>query len=120
MIDVFLLMLSYIPIFIAAIFLRVREPNLPRPYRVPLPTWALAIYVAFPIAIAVYALFTNGDDYLVAGLIATLSGTVAYLLFKAVYKGTADEALEGSEVPVEAPAAVYTGEPAEEPAPATV
>jgi amino acid transporter len=124
-IDVFLLMLSYIPIFIAAIFLRVREPDLPRPYRVPLPTWALALYVLLPIAIAVYALFTNGSDYLVAGLIASLSGTVAYLLFKAVYKGTHDDHLEGGggdgAPPTDVPeTAVFTGEPAEEPAPATI
>jgi len=97
-IDVFLLMFSYIPIFIAAIVLRVREPEMPRPFRVPLPTWLLAVYVCFPIAIAVYALFTNGADYLVGGLIGVVSGPIAYLIFKRIYKGTADEALEGSMV----------------------
>ena len=97
-IDVFLLMFSYIPIFIAAIVLRVREPEMPRPFRVPLPTWLLAIYVCFPIAIAVYALFTNGADYLVGGLIGVISGPIAYLVFKRIYRGTADDALEGSMV----------------------
>ena len=86
-IDVFLLMFSYIPIFIAAIVLRVREPEMPRPFRVPLPTWLLAVYVCFPIAIAVYALFTNGADYLVGGLIGVVSGPIAYLIFKRIYKG---------------------------------
>jgi len=95
-IDVFLLMFSYIPIFIAAIVLRVREPGLPRPYRVPIPTWALAAWVCPPIAIAVYALFTNGSDYLVGGLVGVVSGPIAYLLVKRFYRGTADDALEGS------------------------
>ena len=98
MIDVFLLMFSYIPIFIAAIVLRVREPNMPRPFRVPLPTWLLGIYVCFPIGIAVYALFTNGADYLVGGLIGVISGPIAYLIFKQIYRGTADDALEGATV----------------------
>jgi amino acid transporter len=97
-IDVFLLMFSYIPIFIAAIVLRVREPNMPRPFRVPMPTWLLGIYVCFPIAIAIYALFTNGSDYLVGGLVGVISGPIAYLVFKRVYRGTADSALEGSMV----------------------
>ncbi len=95
-IDVFLLMFSYIPIFIAAIALRVREPNLPRPYRIPIPTWLLGLWVCPPIAIAVYALFTNGSDYLVGGLVGVVSGPIAYLLVKRFYRGTADDALEGS------------------------
>ena len=95
-IDVFLLMFSYIPIFIAAIALRVREPGLPRPYRIPIPTWLLGVWVCPPIAIAVYALFTNGSDYLVGGLVGVVSGPIAYLLVKRFYRGTADDALEGS------------------------
>jgi hypothetical protein len=45
--------------------------------------------------IAVLALFTNGADYLVGGLVGILSGPIAYLVFKSIYKGTKDEALEG-------------------------
>jgi amino acid transporter len=97
-IDVFLLMFSYIPIFIAAIVLRVREPDMPRPYRIPIPTWLLTVWVVFPIAIAVYALFTNGSDYLVGGLVGVVSGPIAYLIVKRVYRGTTDEALEGAMV----------------------
>lgn len=96
--DVFLLMFAYIVVFVSAIVLRVREPNAPRPFRVPLPTWALAIWVAIPIAIAVFALFTNGADYLVGGLIGVLSGPIAYLVFKYFYHGTTDRALEGSTI----------------------
>jgi amino acid transporter len=94
-IDVFLLMFSYMLIFVAAMVLRVREPDAPRPFRVPLPTWALGAWIVLPFGIAVLALFTNGADYLVGGLVGILSGPIAYLVFKSIYKGTKDEALEG-------------------------
>ena len=96
--DIFLLMFAYILVFISSIVLRIKEPDTPRPFRVPLPTWALAIWVAIPIAIAVFALFTNGSDYLVSGLIGVLSGPIAYLVFKYFYHGTTDRALEGATV----------------------
>jgi amino acid transporter len=96
--DIFLLMFAYILVFISAIVLRIKEPDTPRPFRVPLPTWALAIWVAIPIAIAVFALFTNGSDYLVGGLIGVLSGPIAYLVFKYFYHGTTDRALEGATI----------------------
>ena len=95
-IDVFLLMFPYVLIYIAVIVMRVREPEAPRPFRVPLPTWALTTWVAFPVAIAVVALFVNGIDWMIGGLIGILTGPIAYLVFKSIYKGTADEALEGS------------------------
>jgi Amino acid transporters len=97
-IDVFLLMFAYILIFISVIVMRVKEPNTPRSFRVPLPTWALTIWVAIPIAIAVLALFTNGWDYLIGGLVGILTGPIGYLVFKSIYKGTSDRALEGATV----------------------
>jgi len=96
--DIFLLMFAYILVFISAIVLRIKEPDTPRPFRVPLPTWALSIWVAIPIAIAVFALFVNGSDYLVGGLIGVLSGPIAYLVFKYFYHGTTDRALEGATI----------------------
>jgi hypothetical protein len=61
-----------------------------------LPTWALGAWIVLPFGIAVLALFTNGADYLVGGLVGILSGPIAYLVFKSIYKGTKDGALEGS------------------------
>ncbi len=95
-IDVFLLMFPYVLIYLTAIILRVREPQAPRAFRVPMPTWALGVWVAFPIAIAILALFVNGTDWMIGGLAAVLTGPIAYLVFKSIYKGTTDEALEGS------------------------
>ena len=97
-IDVFLLMFPYVLIYIAIIVLRVREPEAVRPFRVPLPTWLLGAWVAAPIAIAVIALFVNGVDWMIGGLIGILTGPIAYLIFKSIYKGVTDDELEGSTV----------------------
>jgi len=97
-IDVFLLMFPYVLIFLTAMILRVKEPDAPRGFRVPMPTWLLGAWVAFPIAIAIIALFVNGTDWMIGGLIGILTGPIAYLVFKNIYKGTTDEALEGSTI----------------------
>lgn len=97
-IDVFLLMFAYVLIYLTAVIMRYKEPDTPRSFRVPLPNWGLLLWVAFPIAIAIIALFVNGVDYLIGGLIGVLTGPVAYLVFKNIYKGTTDEALEGSTI----------------------
>jgi Amino acid permease. len=57
--------------------------------------WTLSLYIDSAVYVA---LFTNGDDCLVGGLIGVLSGPIAYLVFKSVYHGTTDEALEGSTI----------------------
>ena len=67
-IDVFLLMFPYVLIFLTVMIMRVKEPDAPRSFRVPLPTWALGVWVAFPIAIAIIALFVNGMDWMIGGL----------------------------------------------------
>ena len=97
-IDVFLLMFPYVLIFLTVMILRVKEPETVRPFRVPMPTWLLGVWVAFPIAIAVIALFVNGTDWMIGGLIGILTGPIAYLIFKSIYKGVRDDELEGSTV----------------------
>jgi len=106
-IDVFLLMFAYILIYMACIVLRYKDPNAERPFRVPLPNWALIAFVAFPpVAIAVISLFINGNDWLIGGLFGIMTGPIAYLVFKSIYRGTKDEALEGAAITPE-------GEPTE-------
>ncbi|NPV84569.1 MAG: APC family permease [Anaerolineae bacterium] len=87
LIDVFLLMFSYILIFIAAIALRIKEPGLERPFRVPMGTAGLAAISVPPIICAVIALFTNGVEYMIAGALGAVSGPIAYILFKRLYGG---------------------------------
>jgi amino acid transporter len=81
-IDVFLMMFYYILIFVAAVVLRVREPKLERPFRVRGSAAMLAVIVSPAVLIAIIALFTNGDDWLIGGLAGVLTGPIAYLIFK--------------------------------------
>ena len=46
-------------------------------------------------AIAIVALFVNGTDWMIGGLAGILTGPIAYLVFKNIYKGTTDRCLEG-------------------------
>jgi amino acid transporter len=94
-IDVFLLMFPYVLIYLTVMIMRIKEPDTPRSFRVPLPTWGLGVWVFFPIAIAIIALFVNGMDWMIGGLAGILTGPIAYLVFKNIYKGTTDDALEG-------------------------
>ncbi len=98
-IDVFLLMLAHITIYISAVRLRVKEPDLPRPFRVPLGTVGLAVMCAVPITVAVLAMspFGNGWNYFIGGSLAALTGPPAYFLFKKLYGGRRALEAEGLE-----------------------
>lgn len=111
-IDVFLLMLSHITIYIAAVRLRVKEPDLERPFRVPLGTVGLALMSCVPITVAVLAIspFGNGWDYFIGGSIAAVTGPPAYWIFKAVYGGSRKLAEEEAAAGATAGAAVKAGE----------
>ncbi|MCX6363333.1 MAG: hypothetical protein NTW58_04045, partial [Actinobacteria bacterium] len=87
--DVFLLMLAHITIYIAAVRLRVKEPDMPRPFKVKLGTAAFTVMCAVPVAVAVVAMspWGNGWDYFIGGTIAALTGPPAYFIFKAIYGG---------------------------------
>jgi amino acid transporter len=106
-IDVFLNMLYYLLIFIAAIRLRQKEPGLERPFRIWGGTATLVAIVAPAIFIALVTLYTNATDtsttifghasfsvfgwsfgwYGIGGVIAMFAGPVAYLYFKRTLGG---------------------------------
>ncbi len=81
-VDVMLFMAAYVLIFISACILRIKEPDLERPFRVPLGTKGFIAMCVPPISIAFLALFITGTDYFVGGMLALLSGPVAYFIFK--------------------------------------
>ena len=109
-IDVFLLMLAHITIYISAIRLRVKEPDLPRPFRVGLNTPAFIAMCAVPVTVAAFAMspWGNGWDYFIWGTVAALTGPPAYFIFRRIYGGQkaldAERAARG-EVPATAAAA---------------
>ena len=86
-VDVMLFMAAYVLIFISASILRIKEPELKRPFKIPLGTKAFIAMCAPPIFIAFIALFISGADYFVGGLLGLLSGPVAYFFFKRKYGG---------------------------------
>ena len=100
-IDVLLMVASYALIFIAALRLRVKEPTLVRPFKIPGGTLALAVLIMPPICLIAFMMsMTLGDHsvmlwgrdrfdllglelgwYGVAGLSALLSGPLLYPVF---------------------------------------
>ena len=86
-VDVMLFMSAYALIFISACILRVREGDLPRPFKVPLGTRAF-IAMCVPAFIIIFiAFFINGTDYFVGGMAALLTGPVMYFIFRRKYGG---------------------------------
>jgi amino acid transporter len=116
-IDVILFISAYVVIFIAAVRLRVTEPGLKRPFRVPLPTWGMALMVVPPIAIVFFTIYVNAIDrsteilgttgfrllgqdvgwYGIAGFAALFSGPLLYYAFRAVYGGPAKPSREAGD-----------------------
>ena len=117
-IDVILFTASYVLIFIAAVALRVKEPGLRRPFRVPLGTKGLALLVVPPILIVFFTIYVNAIDrstevfgvtgfrllgvdvgwYGIGGFIALASGPVCYFVFRRVFGGpTTPAALAGDD-----------------------
>lgn len=86
-VDVMLFMTAYVLIFIAACILRIKEPELERPFKIPIGTKVFIAMCVPPICIAFIALFVSGTDYFVGGILALLSGPVAYFIFKRKYGG---------------------------------
>ena len=86
-VDVMLFMSAYALIFISACILRVKEDDLPRPFRVPIGTKAF-IAMCIPSLIIIFiAFFISGTDYFVGGMVALVSGPIMYFIFKRKYGG---------------------------------
>jgi amino acid transporter len=88
-VDVMLFMSAYALIFISACILRVREGDLPRPFRVPVGTKAFIAMCVPSFIIIFIAFFINGTDYFVGGMAALVTGPVMYFIFKRKYGGLA-------------------------------
>ena len=77
-IDVFLFVLSYLLIFAASVALRIKEPELERPFRIPVGTAGLAVVVGVPTVVALLFLWSNGLQTLAVGAGAAATGPVIY------------------------------------------
>jgi amino acid transporter len=76
--NVWLYSLSLLFELAAFAWLRVREPALPRPWRVPGGAAAAAVVALVPAALSLLAMLTAGWTNTLAGVVAALTGPAAY------------------------------------------
>ena len=113
-IDVILFISAYVLIFISAVVLRVKEPDLKRPFRVPFGTAGMVAMIIPPILIVLFTIYVNAIDrstvllgldgfnllgvdvgwYGIAGFAALFSGPVLYYVFRAIYGGPGNPSSE--------------------------
>jgi amino acid transporter len=106
-IDVILFASAYVFIYVAAVRLRIKEPGLKRPFRVPLGTAGMTAMVIPPILVVVFTIYVSAIDrstvlfgfdgfrllgvdigwYGIAGFLALASGPLLYPLLRARYGG---------------------------------
>lgn len=88
-IDVFLLISSYIMVYISAMILRKRLPEQAYKFKIRGGYPFLVLLCVIPIIIGVASFFVNGTDYFIGGLIGILTGPVMYVIWKRRYGGLA-------------------------------
>lgn len=87
-VDIWLIIPASLLVFLAAIFLRYREPGLERSFRIRGGAWGLAAVCLPPLVVAVLAIFTSVDKLIDAGeyftigfgLVGIVSGPAVYAL----------------------------------------
>ena len=85
--DVAMLVASYILVYLSCMKLRTTIPAEEYPFRIPGGDTFVRIMCIIPIIIAVFAYFVNGSDYYVAGMWGMLSGPVLYFIWRRKYGG---------------------------------
>jgi amino acid transporter len=88
-VDVFLLVASYIMVYISAIILRKRIPKEEYKFRIPGGNGVLYIICVVPICVALISFFINGADYFIGGMMGIITGPILYVLWKKMYGGLA-------------------------------
>ncbi|MEA4922459.1 MAG: APC family permease [Eubacteriaceae bacterium] len=85
--DVFLLVSSYIMVYISAMILRKRIPAEEYQFKTPGGYGFLCVICVIPMCIAFFSFFVNGSDYFLGGMIGLLSGPVLYFIWRRMYGG---------------------------------
>ena len=78
--DVCLLVASYIMVYISAMILRKRIPQDEYKFRIPGGFGFLALICIVPICVAIFAFFINGSDYYLGGMVGILTGPILYTI----------------------------------------
>jgi len=88
-VDVFLLISSYIMVYISAMILRKRLPDEAYKFKIRGGYPFLVLLCVVPIIIGVLSFFINGTDYFIGGLLGILTGPIVYVIWKWRYGGLA-------------------------------
>jgi amino acid transporter len=86
-VDVFLLVASYILVYISAMVLRKRIPREDYKFRVPGGDKFFYVICIIPICIAFISFFVNGTDYFIGGMLGILTGPLLYAIWRRFYGG---------------------------------
>lgn len=85
--DVALLMASYILVYISAMILRRRIPREEYVFKIPGGNGFLTLICVVPICVAIFANFINGSDYYLGGMIGIITGPILYFIWRRRYGG---------------------------------
>ena len=86
-VTVTLLMVDYVLIWISVVVMRIKHPDMNRPFRIPFGTKGVIAFVSPGIIIALIALMINGADYFFGGMIGFALIPVLYIYFKRTHGG---------------------------------
>jgi amino acid transporter len=88
-VDVFLLISSYILVYISAMILRKRLPASDYKFRIPGGFGFLVVLCVVPMIIAFASFLINGTDYFIGGMIGIITGPILYAVWKWMKGGLA-------------------------------
>jgi len=90
-VDVFLLVSSYVMVYLACLVLRKRfDPAMYKgKFKIPGGYGFLVLICIMPIVVAFVSFFVNGTDYFIGGMLGIYSGPIMYFIWKHMYGGLA-------------------------------
>jgi len=96
--QTFVFFATYIMLIAAAIALRIKQPNLERPYRIPLNTAGLVIYSIPVLLICCYCIIGCGFEAAIGAAIFGLGAPITYFIFKKMYGAPNAKKIETEKV----------------------
>lgn len=88
-VDVFMLISSYVLVYLAELKLRKTIPPEEYKFRIGGGNVFIHILCIVPICVAVMSFFLNGSDYFIGGMIGVSTGPLLYVIWKRKYGGLA-------------------------------
>lgn len=107
-VDVFLLVSSYVMVYISALILRKRIPEEEYKFKIPGGYGFLCFICIMPMVVAFISFFINGTDYFIGGMMGIVSGPILYFIWKKMYGGLAKK--DAAKFPVNAKTGLAVGD----------